>query len=62
MKRILPLALFAPTSALAHPGDHGVFSPWAMLAHLVSEPDHIALIVAVAVAGFVLVVRSRSLK
>ena len=38
------LALLAPTAALAHPGDHGDFSVGAFLAHMLSEPDHLAMI------------------
>ena len=59
MKRILPLALVAPTAALAHPGDHGGFSVQVLLTHLFAEPDHIAMaLAAVAVVG-VLVYRAR---
>ncbi|MBL9073492.1 hypothetical protein [Tabrizicola sp.] len=57
MKRlVLPFALF-PTSALAHPGDHHGAGPW----HLLTEPDHLAMIGAVvAVLGYAIYRWARS--
>jgi len=40
MKRLVALFALAPGAALAHPGDHR----FANLLHLVSEPDHLAMI------------------
>ena len=40
MKRLAALCALAPGAALAHPGDHR----FANLSHLVSEPDHLAMI------------------
>ncbi|KAF0173606.1 MAG: hypothetical protein FD162_1583 [Rhodobacteraceae bacterium] len=40
MKRLAVLLTLTPTLALAHPGDHR----FANLVHLVSEPDHLAMI------------------
>ena len=57
MKRILTtMAFLSPSAALAHPGEHARLSVGAFLTHLVSEPDHVALIVA-ALAVPVLVAR-----
>jgi hypothetical protein len=45
MKRLAILGGFFPAAAWAHPGRH-VFDPVAALAaHLLSEPDHVAMIV-----------------
>jgi hydrogenase/urease accessory protein HupE len=62
MKRIFPVALLTPTAALAHPGDHGGFSVQAILTHLLSEPDHLALAVAAVALPLVLVYRARKRK
>ena len=62
MKRLLPITLFAPTAALAHPGDHTGFSLQTAIAHLAAEPDHVAIILAVVAAGLVLLYRSRARK
>lgn len=40
MKRLVALFALAPGAALARPGDHR----FANLSHLVSEPDHLAMI------------------
>lgn len=47
----VPLAtLAAALPAQAHPGDHG--RDWAAsIAHLLTEPDHLALIALAAVVG-----------
>jgi hydrogenase/urease accessory protein HupE len=46
----LPLTLTASAPALAHPGEHHG-DVGSTLLHLMSEPDHIALLVAAALAG-----------
>ncbi len=48
---ILALAGFAG-SAMAHPGDHG-FSLTGSLVHLLSEPDHLAMMAGAVVAAVV---------
>lgn len=48
MKRIIALSLL-PTSAFAHAGDHSHSGFWTNLRHLISEPDHIAMLGAAAV-------------
>lgn len=53
LHRVAPLvALLAPSVALAHPGDHAHAGWW----HLVTEPDHLAMLAAGAVVA-VLVLR-----
>ena len=50
MKRITALFAALPSSALAHAGDHSARG----LTHLLTEPDHLALIaVLVGVAAWV---------
>ena len=52
MKRLLTLSLLTPTAALAHPGDHGTSS----ILHLLTEPDHLALLaVIVAAVAFAII-------
>lgn len=49
MNRILPALILLPSAALAHPGDHHGMG----LTHLLTEPDHLAMITAVvAVLGY----------
>lgn len=48
MKRAIVLAVLLPTAALAHPGDHA----HAGLMHLLTEPDHLAMIAGAAVVVF----------
>lgn len=49
MKRLAILAAVIPTAALAHPGGHH-FSEWM---HILTEPDHLAMIGAgVAVVAY----------
>ncbi len=57
MHRAAVILLLFAGEALAHPG-HGA-GGWlsASLLHLLSEPDHLALILAPLVVGFVWVVR-----
>jgi hypothetical protein len=46
MNRLAAVLAVAPTAALAHPGDHRASALW----HLLTEPDHLAMI-AVVMAG-----------
>lgn len=43
MKRLVPALILLPSAALAHPGDHHATG----LLHLLTEPDHLAMIAAV---------------
>lgn len=52
--RLLPFALFAPTAALAHVGDHSQ-GFWATLTHLLTQPDHIAMALGALALGYVLI-------
>lgn len=45
MKRLAILAGFFPAAAWAHPGHHLFDSIAGFVAHLLSEPDHVAMIV-----------------
>jgi hydrogenase/urease accessory protein HupE len=54
MKRTLTTLLVLTAtagSAFAHPGDHA-FSLVGSLAHLLTEPDHLAMMGVVALAAF----------
>ena len=45
MKKLTLFALFlavSPSTVWAHAGDHSVFTPGQMVAHLLTEPDHLA--------------------
>lgn len=54
MTRILTLAaLLLPTAAFAHPGDHA----HAGLTHLLTQPDHLTMIAAGAVAALLVAYR-----
>lgn len=55
------LLLSASTTAVAHPGDHSMFSVIALLHHWVTQPSHIGLFVGAAVSTTLigLVIRSR---
>lgn len=58
MTRSLTLAaLFLPTAAVAHPGDHS----HAGLLHLLTEPDHLAMM-AGAAAVLIVALRLRARK
>jgi hydrogenase/urease accessory protein HupE len=48
MKRITAIFAIAPSAVLAHPGDHSHVG----LLHLLTEPDHLAMI-ALGVAALV---------
>jgi hydrogenase/urease accessory protein HupE len=49
MKRLASAIVVLPSVALAHPGDHHATG----LLHLLTEPDHLAMIAAVvAVLGY----------
>jgi hydrogenase/urease accessory protein HupE len=55
--RIAAIAVWLlPEAAWAHPGHHAFLSLHAYLAHLLSQPDHVAMIVAAGV-GIVWIVR-----
>ena len=59
MQRAGLILLLAAGNALAHPGhENGWLS--ASLAHLLSEPDHLAILLGPLVLGIVWVVRSKS--
>ena len=47
MKHIIALVLL-PTSAFAHAGDHAHGGFWTNLRHLISEPDHVAMLIGAA--------------
>ena len=49
MKRIFAALALLPTAALAHPGDHSHNGFWGNLRHLITEPDHAAMLAAAAV-------------
>lgn len=57
MKRLIAALAVVPSAALAHPGDHR----FADLVHLVSEPDHLAMLaLGVAVLAYaVFMLRAR---
>jgi hypothetical protein len=44
---------FSGGVAMAHPGDH-VFSAAGTVVHLLTEPDHLAMAAAAALAAFLL--------
>lgn len=44
MKRLAILACCVPAAAWAHPGHHAFDSIVAYVAHLLGEPDHVALL------------------
>lgn len=44
MKRLVAALTLLPSAALAHPGDHRTAGLW----HLLTEPDHLAMIAAAA--------------
>lgn len=51
MNRLVPAFALLPTAALAHPGDHRASILW----HLLTEPDHLAMIAVVVVGlGYVI--------
>ncbi len=54
MKRILFLALL-PSAAFAHEGDHSHAGFFANLRHLLTEPDHLAMLATAAALVAVLV-------
>ncbi|WP_395541228.1 hypothetical protein [Neotabrizicola sp. sgz301269] len=57
MKPVAAALFFLPSAALAHTGDHHGAGLW----HLLTEPDHLAMIAAVAaVLGLVIYRRVRS--
>jgi hydrogenase/urease accessory protein HupE len=58
MKRLITLLAVLPTTALAHPGDHSHIGFIGNLRHLLTEPDHLAMLAAaVGVAAVVIYLR-----
>ena len=56
MTRSIPISAgvlgwLTPTLALAHPGDHSAMGFTQALHHLFSEPDHLAMMAALAVVA-----------
>jgi hypothetical protein len=60
MKYLLPIALLTPTAALAHAGDHFGLSVQGILHHVMSQPDHTAMVVAGCAVAGLLVWRARA--
>jgi len=56
MHRLIALMLFAATEALAHP-QHAEGAWSAPLAHLLSEPDHVLLLVVPALVAAIFLAR-----
>lgn len=54
MRKLISILALAPLVAAAHPGDHHAMSFSAMIAHYISQPDHLAMLLAVIVGGFAL--------
>lgn len=54
MKKLSLLLAFVPSMALAHPGEHSGLVFGRSLVHLLTEPDHLAIIAVVVIAGVVL--------
>jgi len=50
MKRLIAFAALVPSAALAHPGDHSHAGVTANLRHLLTEPDHLAMLAAAVLA------------
>jgi hydrogenase/urease accessory protein HupE len=64
MKRIVVSGLVlggTATAAFAHPGDHAL-PVLNSLSHLVTEPDHVAMLVGAAAVAFVLLRMLRARK
>ena len=61
MKRVAMLLAMFPVVAWAHPGHHLFSSAASYMAHLLSEPDHVAMIVAAGL-GMVWLIGSRRKK
>ena len=58
MRRMIAVIALLPTAAVAHPGDHAHSGFFGNLGHLLTEPDHLAML-GVAVAFVALVVYLR---
>lgn len=52
MKHFLFAALLLPTAAMAHQGQHDTLALSDALSHLVTQADHIALILAAFGVGY----------
>ena len=48
MKRFFTVLTLLPTAAFAHAGDHGHGGFWTNLRHLITEPDHVAMLIGAA--------------
>jgi hypothetical protein len=59
MKRLAILAALFPAAASANPGHHLFDSAVALMAHLLSEPDHVAMLAGVLFALGWLALRAR---
>ena len=59
MKRIIVLSLL-PTAASAHAGFHADLSFAAQFQHLLSQPDHLALLAGLAIAAALYAYKVRS--
>ena len=56
------LAVLAPAAALAHDGDHARIGFVGTLAHLLTEPDHLAMLAVAAAVVAVVVWRKGRVK
>lgn len=52
MRRMTSGLIFAPTMAVAHPGDHNLGGFLPSLTHAVSQPDHILIALISAALGY----------
>lgn len=59
MKRIAAVLAVLPSVALAHPGDHSSAGVFANLRHVLTEADHLALLVGVVAVVAVLIWRRK---
>ena len=48
--RLIPIAALLPTAAFAHPGVHEPSKFVAILRHIFSEPDQLAMLAAAVIA------------
>ena len=59
MKRTFAVLAVLPSAALAHPGDHGAAGVFANLRHVLTEPDHLALLAVVVAVVAALIWRRK---
>ena len=58
MKRIIAILVLLPAAAFAHPGHHSHIGFFANLRHVLTEPDHLAMLGGtVAVVALVVYLR-----